>query len=171
MRRSLHLPAASSIRHDHSTLNSQSKPRPRSGVGNLDVLQKMKSFLSALILGLSVSHVCAGEEILPYSAFGPQVAAYELIGMEWWQWDSHGSEDDHEYPIKVVVYWDQTQEVTAKRYPVDQEKLQDFRYLEYSKAVEHLEATIKGFAEAKLDASAMERTLAKLKKRKVEPQR
>ncbi|GAA5484832.1 hypothetical protein [Haloferula sargassicola] len=131
----------------------------------------MKSILSALILVLSVSHVRAGEEVLPYSAFGPQSAAYELIGMEWWQWDSHGDEDDHEYPIKVVVYWGQTRDETARRYPVDQAKLQDFRYVEYSKAVEHLEATIKDFAEAKLDASAMERALAKLRKRKAEPQR
>jgi hypothetical protein len=29
------LPAASSIFHDHSPLNSQSKPRPRAGVGGL----------------------------------------------------------------------------------------------------------------------------------------
>ena len=28
-------PAASSIRHDHSTLNPQSKPRPRAGVRGL----------------------------------------------------------------------------------------------------------------------------------------
>lgn len=128
----------------------------------------MKSILSALILLLSISHVRAGEEILPYSAFGPQAAAYELIGMEWWQWDSHGGESDREYPIKVVVYWDQTREGTAKRHPVDRAKLQDYRYVEYSKAVEHLEATIKAFAEAKLDASVMERALAKLKKRKAE---
>ena len=128
----------------------------------------MKSILSALILVLSVSHVRASEVVLPYSAFGPQVAAYELIGMEWWQWDSHGDKDDHEYPIKVVVYWDQTREETAKRHPVDQAKLQDYRYVEYSKAVEHLEATIKDFAEAKLDATAMERALTKLKTRKAE---
>jgi hypothetical protein len=128
----------------------------------------MKSLLSALILVLSTAHVRAGEEILPYSAFGPQVAAYQLIGMQWWQWDSHGDGRDGEYPIKVVVFWDQSREQTAKRHPVDQTRLQDFRYVEYSKAVEHLEATIKGFAEAKLDASAMERALAKLKKRKAE---
>ncbi|MBK1883439.1 hypothetical protein JIN85_13515 [Luteolibacter pohnpeiensis] len=128
----------------------------------------MKSILSALILVLSVSHVRAGEVVLPYSAFGPQVVAYELIGMEWWQWDSQGDAHDHKYPIKVVVYWDQTQEETAKRHPVDQSKLQDFRYVEYSKAVEHLEASIKDFAVEKLDASAMEKALAILKKRKAD---
>jgi hypothetical protein len=128
----------------------------------------MKSIPLALILLLSPAHVRAGEEILPYSAFGPQVAAYELIGMEWWQWDPHGDEEHRECPIKVVVYWGQTREETAKRHPVDQAKLQDFRYVEYSKAVEHLEATIKDFKEAKLDATAMERALAQLQKRKAE---
>ena len=128
----------------------------------------MKSIVSASILVLSASHGRANEVILPYSAFGPQVAAYELIGMEWWQWDSHGDEDDHEYPIKVVVYWDQTREETAKRHPVDQANLQDYRYVEYSKAVKHLEATIKDFAEAKLDATTMERALTKLKTQKAE---
>jgi hypothetical protein len=128
----------------------------------------MKSILASLILVLAAAPLRATDVILPYSAFGPQVAAYELIGMEWWQWDSHGGADDRDYPIKVVVYWDQTQEVTAKRYPVDQAKHQDFRYVEYSKAIEHLEHTIKGFKEAKLDATIMERALAQLKKQKAE---
>ena len=88
--------------------------------------------------------------------------------MEWWQWDSHGGKNDRDHPIKVAVFWDQTREETAKRNPVDESKLQDFRYVEYSKAVEHLERTIKGFKEAKLDASKMERTLAQLKKRKAD---
>lgn len=117
---------------------------------------------------LITSQIRAGEVILPYSAFGPQVAAYELIGMEWWQWESHGDGDDREYPIKVVVYWDQTREETATRHPVDREKLQDYRYVEYTMAVEHLEAIIKSFKEEKLDAAAMERALAELRRRKAE---
>lgn len=128
----------------------------------------MKSIIVALILVLAAAPIRAAEVILPYSAFGPQVAAYELIGMEWWQWDSHGGADDRDYPIKVVVYWDQNREVTAMRYPVDQAKLQDFRYVEYSKAIEHLAHTINGFKEAKLDARIMERALVQLKKQKGE---
>ena len=130
----------------------------------------MKIILSAITFAISVAQIRAAEEILPYSAFGPQVAAYELIGMEWWQWDSHGGENDRDYPIKVVVFWNQTREETAKRNPVDESKLQDFRYVEYNKAVEHLERTIKGCKEAKLDASEMERALAQLKKRKAQAQ-
>ena len=124
--------------------------------------------LVALILVLAAAPLRAGEVVLPYSAFGPQAAAYELIGMEWWQWESHGDSRPRDCPIKVVVYWDQTKEETAKRHPVDQSKQQDFRYIEYSKAIEHLEHTIQDFTEAKLDATTMQRALAKLKKQKAE---
>jgi hypothetical protein len=37
-------PAASSIRHDHSTFNPQSKPRPRAGVRGLDDMLKICDF-------------------------------------------------------------------------------------------------------------------------------
>jgi hypothetical protein len=128
----------------------------------------MKRILAALILVLAATPLRSAEVILPYSAFGPQAAAYELIGMAWWQWDSQGGDYDRDYPIKVVVYWDQTKEETAKRHPVNQAKDQDFRYVEYSKAVEYLEQTIKDFQEAKLDTKTMERALAQLKKQKAE---
>ncbi len=106
----------------------------------------------------------AGEVILPYSAFGPQAAAYELIGMEWWQWESHGDGPGREYPIKVVVFWDQSEAEAAKSYPVNQEELQDFRYVEYSKAVGHMASLIKNFKEWKLDATPTEGALADLQK-------
>jgi hypothetical protein len=96
------------------------------------------------------------------------VSAYELIGPEWWQWESHGDSRPREYPIKVVVFWDQTREDTAKRHPVDREKLQDFRYVEYSKAVTHMERIIKELKAAALDSSPIERGLAQLKEEKAE---
>ncbi|MDP4623870.1 MAG: hypothetical protein NWT08_01905 [Akkermansiaceae bacterium] len=123
----------------------------------------MKHIISTFFFALATSTVQASEVILPYSAFGPQVAAYELIGMEWWQWDSHGDGTEREYPIKVVVFWDQTLEETSRNHPVDQEKQQDFRYVEYAKAVEHMAKTIKEFKEVELDASDIEQALAKLK--------
>ena len=131
----------------------------------------MKNTIIALLFVLMMSTVRAGEVILPYSAFGPQVVAHELIGMEWWQWDSHGDSRPREYPIKVVVFWDQTLEETAKNHPVDQAKLRDFRYVAYSKAVDHMKKTIKEFKEAELDATPIERALTQLKKQKAEPQR
>jgi hypothetical protein len=125
----------------------------------------MKRFISACLLILGASAGLAGEAILPYSAFGPQVAAYELIGMEWWQWDSHGDDTAHDYPIKVVVFWNQTKEETAKRHPVDQAKQQDFRYVEYSKAIAHMKKIIKDFKGAELDATSIERALADLERK------
>lgn len=130
--------------------------------------KNMKRILAACFLTLGASNIRASEAILPYSAFGPQVAAYKLIGMEWWQWDSHGDCEPRDYPIKVVVFWGQTRDETAKRHPVDQVKLLDFRYVEYSKAVEYLESTIKEFKEAKSDATPLERTLTQLRKRKAD---
>jgi len=88
--------------------------------------------------------------------------------MGWWQWNSCGDSDDRDYPIKVVVYWNQTQEETAKRHPVDKAKLRDFRYVTYSKAVHHMERIIKEFKESELDATPIERALSQLKKQKAE---
>lgn len=128
----------------------------------------MKNLFTAALLLLGLQAARGGEVILPYSAFGPQAAAYKVIGMEWWQWDSHGDSRPRDYPIKIVVFWDQTREDTAKRHPVDREKLQDFRYVEYSKAITHMERTINELKESELDASAIERRLLQLKKQKAE---
>jgi hypothetical protein len=128
----------------------------------------MKNLFTAALLLLGLQAARGGEVILPYSAFGPQAAAYKVIGMEWWQWDSHGDSRPRDYPIKIVVFWDQTREDTAKRHPVDREKLQDFRYVEYSKAITHMERTINELKELELDASAIERGLVQLKKQKAE---
>lgn len=126
----------------------------------------MKNLFTAAFLLLGLQAARAGEVILPYSAFGPQAAAYKVIGMEWWQWNSHSDSRPRDCPIKIVVFWDQTREDTAKRHPVDREKLQDFRYVEYSKAITHMERTIKELKESELDASAIERALVQLKKQK-----
>lgn len=120
--------------------------------------------ITVCLLTLGPSMGQAGEVILPYSAFGPQVAAYELLGMEWWQWESHGDGLGREYPIKVVVFWDQSEEEVAKRYPVNREMLQDFRYVEYSKAIKHMTSLIKDFKGLKLGATPIERALADLQK-------
>ena len=124
----------------------------------------MKNFIASTFLLLGLQATRAGEVIFPYSAFGPQAAAYKVIGMEWGQWDSHGDSRPRDYPIKIVVFWDQTREDTKKRHPVDREKLKDFRYVEYSKAITHMERIIQEFKESELDASAIELGLAQLKK-------
>jgi hypothetical protein len=101
----------------------------------------------------------AKDRVLPYEAFGPQVVAHELIGMEWWQWDSHGDSEPRKYPIKVVVYWNQSLEETKKRYPVVREKEQDYRYVEYETAKRHLAEKAKDLSQAGLDSARLEEAL------------
>ena len=129
---------------------------------------KMKRIITACLLILAGPACWAGEVILPYPAFGPQAAACKLIGMEWWQWDSHGDSRPRDYPIKVVVFWDQTLEETAKRHPVDQAKLRDFRYVEYSKAIVHMRKVIKDLKAAEWDAAPIERALMTLENQHAE---
>lgn len=92
---------------------------------------------------INLGQSSADEIVLPYKSFGPQVLAHELIGMEWWQWDSHGDSKSGTYPIQVVVYWDQTLVQTEQKYPVQREKKRDFRYVERARAIEHLAANLK----------------------------
>lgn len=81
--------------------------------------------------------------LLEYDEFGPQVLAHELIGMEWYQWDTHGyEEEDHEYNIKIVVYKGMDLDTVKKTYPVIKDK-RDYRYVECRKAIRFLEKTIK----------------------------
>jgi len=98
-----------------------------------------------LVLGFIFSFVNFSEAkscVLKYQDFGPQVAVYELIGFEWWQWDTHGDSRPRHYPIKVVVYWDEDIADIRHQFPVIKEKEQDFRYLTYEKAIRHLERMI-----------------------------
>jgi len=126
----------------------------------------MKTIITILTLILATTTAWTAELILPYSTFGPQATAHKLIGMEWWQWESHGNSKKQTYPIKVVVYWDQTLEETKKKYPVDQAKLKDFRYVEYSMAVKHMEEIIPELQKLKLETSTIKASLTKLKKQK-----
>ncbi|KHD06928.1 hypothetical protein PN36_23915 [Candidatus Thiomargarita nelsonii] len=90
---------------------------------------------------LAIYMLYANALVLDYSDFGPQAMAYELIGFQWWQWEKPCcSEPDSIYNIKVVVYKDKDialNEVKAL-FPVNPEQQQDYRYLEYSKAVSYL---------------------------------
>src|SRR5262245_14339203 len=102
----------------------------------------MKRWAAIILFGLLAVALRASDVVFPYDSFGPPSAAFELIGMDWWQWETHGDSHPREYPIKVVVYWNQTLGQTKKKYPVIREKEQDFRYVEYSAAVAHLEKSI-----------------------------
>jgi hypothetical protein len=128
---------------------------PFSGqLANTETLgKKMKLlWIFYFVIVASCSTVHAADHIEPYSAFGPQVEAYELIGMEWWQWQHyHCCSPYTEYPIKVVIYWDQTLEQTKKNFPVDRQRKLDFRYVDYFSAINYLEKTIKKLQEWELN--------------------
>jgi len=88
---------------------------------------------------LAISMLCANALVLDYSDFGPQAMAYELIGFQWWQWENPCcSEPDSIYNIKVVVYKDIALNKVKALFPVNPEQQQDYRYLEYSKAISYL---------------------------------
>src|SRR6185503_18691104 len=84
-----------------------------------------------------------GLMVLPYSAFGPQVMAYELIGYEWYQWNSQGPDDPATRDtVKVVVYRGVSLDHAKRRFPVVR-GVADYRYVEYGRALRYLEAAHK----------------------------
>jgi hypothetical protein len=119
----------------------------------------MKLAPSILAAALLLPTLMAADKVLPYDSFGPQVIAHELIGMEWWQWDNHGDSEPREYPIKVVVYWNQTLEETRKKFPVDRTKEQDYRYVKYSAAIAGMEKAIRALEASELDTSKIRKAL------------
>ena len=85
---------------------------------------------------------------LSYSEFGPQVLAHELVGYEWYQWDSHGCSDPHrKYNVRVIVYKNIPLKEVQKLYPVKKDKKQDYRYVEYYEALKYFDRHIKEFTD------------------------
>ncbi len=81
--------------------------------------------------------------ILNYADFGPQVVACDLLGFEWWQWESTGSSDPNQkYDIKVIVFKDVSLKIIKRHFPVIPEKEQDYRYVSYKDAVDYLKRAI-----------------------------
>ncbi|GAB1623753.1 hypothetical protein AAOGI_38030 [Agarivorans albus] len=88
--------------------------------------------------------------ILPYKAFGSPSMSGNLVGVEWFQWQSHGDSRPRAYPVKVVVYRDIALKEVEAAYPVNPEAEMDYRYVEYSDALIYFEnniAEVKGMAE------------------------
>ena len=80
--------------------------------------------------------------VFPYEDFGPQAISYELLGMGWYQWDSHGYEDpDYKYNIKVIVYDGMSLADVIRAYPTVQGQV-DYRYVTKDRAVAFLNSKI-----------------------------
>ena len=106
----------------------------------------MKSIFAGILL--TILYSCASPSfkdntlILKYEEFGPPALANDLIGMDWWQWQSHGDSRPKKYDIKVVVYKDIDLKKVKIKYAVSRKDQQDFRYVEYKKAINYLDKAI-----------------------------
>ena len=102
---------------------------------------------------------------LNYLDFGPQILAWETIGMNWWQWQATGGSDpDKFYDIKVIVYRDISKAQVEAKFAVDPQQNQDFRYLHYTAAVSYLTEKISELTE--IEADWAEKVLITLKNTK-----
>jgi len=78
--------------------------------------------------------------LLDYTDFGVQAMAHQLIGYQWFQWNSHGDPDPRvNYDIKIVVYQGIPLDKVKELYPVIKELEQDYRYVSYRQAVNYLD--------------------------------
>lgn len=102
----------------------------------------MKINLILLLLIVACSEPVKNTLILNYTDFGPQTAAYKLLGFEWWQWNNHGESRPKKYDIKVVIYKDIDLASVKLLYPVSKDNLKDYRYLKYDEAIKYLEKLI-----------------------------
>lgn len=78
--------------------------------------------------------------ILEYGDFGPSAAAFKVIGLPFYQWDTHGAEENVKCNIKVVVYKGPLDVVKAK-YPTVKGEV-DYRYVERGDAITFLKDAI-----------------------------
>ena len=108
-----------------------------------DIMSRLTFILFFTLLTSCSVHSQQEVTLLDYNDFGPQIIAREVIGMEWWQWQTHGDPDPAAvYPVKVAVYRDIPVTEVQQRYPVKPEQEKDFRYLEYQRALRFLDEKI-----------------------------
>ena len=98
--------------------------------------------------------------VLAYPDFGPQAMAYDLIGMQWHQWDNP-PDPKKNYKINVVVYRNMGRKQAMLLHPTDKAKASDYRYVSYDEAVAFLNRHIKDDAVPSITA-ALVRTRKKI---------
>lgn len=128
----------------------------RPAVQRLSLMQaRLMKRRFCILVGISIVSfsLCYGNESikligLNLSDFGPPGMSYDLLGQEWWQWKPHGaSRPGKHYDVKVIVYRDIPLEKVKELYPVIREKEQDYRYVEYQKALNYLNREIRRLKE------------------------
>jgi hypothetical protein len=96
---------------------------------------------------------CKQSVVMDYSDFGPQVVAYDLIGYEWYQWNSQGPDNPSDFDkIFVVVYKDIGLAIIKKKYPVVK-PISDFRYVDFSAAMNFIDSKVIEWNQSKKAAS------------------
>jgi len=98
--------------------------------------------------GCSVERDVPTVLLLEYDDFGPQVIAHELVGFQWYQWDTHGYEEPgYRYNIRIVVYREGDLRAVKREYPLSVGKM-DYRYVERDTAIKFLRKKIAECREA-----------------------
>ena len=103
----------------------------------------MRIVMMIVFISGCCSTAWAESVVFDYDDFGPQILAHEVIGFQWYQWNSSGDSDPGKVDnIKVVVYWYEPIEKIKKKYPVNRDKKKDYRYLSFYKAMKYLDSSI-----------------------------
>jgi len=77
-----------------------------------------------------------------YSDFGPPSSSYELLGSEWYQWNSQGPDDPNgRDDVKVVIYRNVDLPTVKRTYPIFKGK-SDYRYIEYREVMDFLDKSM-----------------------------
>jgi len=80
--------------------------------------------------------------VLPYSAFGPPTMSGSLLGVEWFQWNSHGDSRPRKYDVNIVVYRNISLAEVKNKYPISKEQEIDYRYVIYSDSIAYFNENI-----------------------------
>jgi hypothetical protein len=84
--------------------------------------------------------------LFEYDDFGPQVMAFQLLGMGWWSWSGGGSwEMCDEFDVRVVVYEPADADEVARLYPTVENE-SDYRLVSRPDALTFLDTQIADLA-------------------------
>ncbi|WP_224067606.1 hypothetical protein [Vibrio penaeicida] len=88
------------------------------------------------------------------------------MGVEWFQWQSHGDSKPRNYPVKVVVYEGYELEKVESLYPVNSAKEQDFRYVTFDSAVDFIDSSLIDLKALQDEGAPVANIVSKLEKTK-----
>lgn len=99
---------------------------------------RLTYLLSALLIAsctLANDLLIENTIVLDYKDFGPPDIAEDLLGPHYWQWDNGHYDSPQAFNIRVVIYRQVDLDDVKAMFPVSKNKQQDFRYVEYKKAI------------------------------------